>query len=117
MPACAVHQYDTMAAFGDMETDLFEVPLHGVGIYSRQHKTSALAVHRADGAKEISVLIALIRRQPWPGPFPCPDARPTVLLADTGLVLKPHLNLPAFRQMAYVGFERASKVFLKASIT
>ena len=117
MPACAAHQHDTMAAFGDMKADFFEVTLHGVGVDSRQHKASALAVHRAEGTKEISVLIALIRRQPWPGPSLCPDARPTVLLTYAGFILEPNLNLPTFRQTAYVGFESAGEVFLKASIT
>ena len=93
------------------------MPLHRLGGDSRQHKASALSVHRTDGAEEIGILIALIRRQTWPGALLCPDLRATVLLADTGLVLEPHLNLPAFRQMAYVSFEYASEVFLKASIT
>jgi len=74
-------------------------------------------MHRTDSAKEISVLIALIRRQPWPGALLGPNAGLTVLLTYAGFILKPNLNLPAFRQMAYVGFESAGEVFLKASIT
>ena len=49
-----------------------------------------------------------------PGILLCPDPRATVLLADTGIVLEPPLNLPAFWQMAYVSFECASEVFFES---
>lgn len=43
MPSSAIHQQDTMAASCHMKADLFEIPLHGVGVGDWQYKASALS--------------------------------------------------------------------------
>ena len=117
MPPGSIHENDSVSAFGDVAADLVEVHLHGLGVGLRQDEGGTDAAARADGAKEIGILVALIGRQARTGAGLGPDARSAILLPDPGFVLKPDLNRLGLGQMAYVGCERAREVFLNPSST
>jgi len=115
VPSGLVDDQDGMGTAGDLERDFLQVLAHRPGIAHRQHKTCALALVGADGAKEPGRAGALVvgcrRSCPPLGPAP----RDLVLLADPGLVLEPDLYLCAFREGFPDCRHRGGEVFLKAA--
>ena len=105
-----------MGALRDIARDFVEVKLHHVGVGMRQRERSPDAAGGADGAEQISVVIALVgrlaRSRSALGPLP----NLPVLLADPGLVLYPYLDGRRLRQSFEMGLQRAREVFLKASM-
>ena len=105
-----------MGALYDVAADLVEMKLHGLCVDVRQGKRGASAARRANGAKQVGALVALIGglRGPGSAPRPLPDA--AVLLADARLVLEPDLDGSAVRYAAEMRREEAGEVFLKAAM-
>ena len=102
-------------AWRDRPRYLREVERHGGGIAEGQDQAGALALRRADGAKDVGRVGALIARRPWAGPPPGPTARDLVLLADPGFILEPDLYLCARGLAARDLRHEAGEVFLNAS--
>ena len=117
MPSGAIQQQDGVRASGDVQGDLVDVPLHGVGVGEGQRQRRAHAARRADGAEQVGALVALVcgLGRPRAAPRPLPDE--AVLLADPRLVLEPDLDLLLARHARKVGSERAREVFLNAWMT
>jgi hypothetical protein len=87
---------------------------HGrVGVGQREGRANAAG--RADRAEQIGVVIALVGGLPWPRPASGPLPDKAVLLADTGLVLKPDFDRRRLRQSVEMSLQRVREVFLKAS--
>ena len=106
-----------MRASGDMQGYLVEVTLHGIGVGEGQRQRRAHAARRADGAKQVGALVALVggldrSRAAWR-----PLSDKAILLADPRLVLEPDLDLSLARHACEVGCKRPGEVFLNAWIT
>lgn len=106
-----------MGTSGDMAADLVEMELHGFSVGERQHQSRTDTSFRADGAKQVGVLIALVRGLTRPRASPGPLADLSVLLAQSGFVLEPDLDGGIRWKMSYVGRERSREVFLNEAIT
>ena len=115
MPSGPVEDENRVSALGDVARDFVEVELHHVrvGIGNRQGRADA--ARRADRAEQIGVVIALVGGLPWPRPASGPLPDKAVLLADTGLVLKPDFDWRRLRQSIEMSLQRVREVFLKAS--
>ena len=75
-----------MRADSDVAADFLEMELHRVGVGKRQGQRRALAFCRADCAKEIGALVALVGGL-RPRSSPRPLSHKAVLLADARFVL------------------------------
>ena len=117
MPSGPVEQQHRVSASGDMQGDLVEMTLHGVGVGDGQRKCGTHAARWADGAEQVGALVALVGGldRPRAAARPLPDE--TVLLPDPRLVLEPDLDLLLARHARKVGRERAGEVFLNAWMT
>lgn len=93
--------------------DFVQVPLHGLGIATRQDKGGADTAIRTDGAKDIGGLGALIVGRRGPRRLAPGDL---LLLADPGFVLPPQLYLGAGREPGTEFRQHGGEPFLKASI-
>lgn len=100
-----------MGASRDMQGDLVDVELHGLGVGERQDQTRPDASCRTDGAEQIGRLVALVGRLAGPSAAPCPLPHDAVLLTDPSLVLEPDLDLLLARHARQMGSERAREVF------
>ena len=89
--------------------------LHHVSVGVGQHEGRPDAAGRADRAEQIGVVIALVGGLPWPRPASGPLPDKAVLLADTGLVLKPDFDWRRLRQSIEMSLQRVREFFLKAS--
>jgi hypothetical protein len=106
-----------MGAGRDDLGDLDEMQVHRLGVAGWQDQGRALAVLRADGAEDIGRGGALIAGSARTGAAFGPPARDLVLLADTGLVLKPNLyRLDIDRLFARDFVQARGEAFLKSSI-
>lgn len=103
-----------MSALGDVERDLVDVELHGLGVGEGQCQSRPDAARGADCAEEIGALVALVGGldRPRAAPGPLPDE--AVLLADARFVLEPDLDGLAAGYGPDMGLERAREVFLNA---
>ena len=117
VPTSLIHQHDRVSAGGDGERYLGQMQRHGFGIAEGQDQPCALAVFRADRAKDIGRFRPLILWCRWPRPAPGPAARDLVLLADPRFILEPYLYGRALREgcsdLCQLGSEAP---FLKASM-
>jgi hypothetical protein len=88
------------------------VELHHLRVDIGQRQRGALAPGRADRAKEIGVLVALIGglARTRSTLRPLPDN--TVLLSDAGFVLEPDFDGRLWRQMSEMRLQRGVEVFL-----
>ena len=116
VPTGAIEQQDGVSTALDVPADLIDVEMHGEGIGIGQRQAGAFSLCRADGAEQIDVPIALIRRLPWPGSTLCPEPDNPVLLADARLVLEPDLDRLALGKVADMSLQRLGEVFLNAAI-
>ena len=96
---------------GDRPGDLVEMRLHGVCVGEGHGERGADAACRADRSEEVGALIALVGGLARPGsaPRPLPDA--AVILADTGLVLEPKLDVLALGDVGEMGLQRRCEAF------
>jgi hypothetical protein len=104
-----------MGALYDVAADLVEMKLHGLCVDVRQGKRGASAARRANGAKQVGALVALIGGLTRSRTAPCPLPHQAVLLADPGFVLEPDLDRRGGRHPRQVRLQGAGKVFLNAS--
>ncbi len=81
-----------MGAWRDLPGDLLEVSLHGMSVGERHGQRRSFTAGRADGAKEVEALVALVlglaRSRALSGPL----AHNAVLLAQSHLVLPPEFD-------------------------
>ena len=91
MPSGLIEQEHCGGAPSHGGRDLREMQRHGFGIAKGQHQPGALALVRADGAKDIGRLRPLVLGCRWPRAAPRSAARDLVLLIDARFVLPPQL--------------------------
>jgi hypothetical protein len=87
----------------------------GVGGGQRQRQRRALAASRADYAKPMGPLIALVGGLAGPGSAPRPLPDQAVLLADARSVLKPDLDRRRGGQIGEMDVQDLGEVFLNAA--
>ncbi len=97
----------------NVPADFVDVELHGEGVGKGQRQPGALSLCRTDGAEQIGVLVALIRRLSRSGSTSCPKPDSPVLLANACLVLEPDLDRLALGKMPDMGTQRPREVFFK----
>jgi len=92
VPSRAIEQQRSMRALCDMARDFLYVELHHPGVDAREGQRGALALGRADRAKEIGVFVTLVSglTRSRSSPRPLPDK--TVLLADARFILEPDFD-------------------------
>jgi Integrase core domain len=117
MPPSPVEQQHGVGAIGDVARDLVEVKLHHVGVRvgQRQRQRRSDAAGGADRAERVGIVVTLVGGLSGPRSAPGPLADEAVLLADTGLVLKPDFDRRRLRQSVEMSLQRAREVFLNAS--
>ena len=106
-----------MRVLGNVPGNLVEMQLHCSGICEGQRQCRSCAPGRADGAEQVGAFIALVGGLDGSCATPGPLTDEAVLLADTGFVLEPDLDLFPARHAGKVGRERAREVFLNAWMT
>jgi hypothetical protein len=92
MPSSAIEQQRSMRALCDMARDFVDVELHHPGVDARERKRGALALGRADRAKEIGVFVALVSGLTRSRSSPRPLPNKTILLSDARFVLEPDFD-------------------------
>ena len=116
VPAGAVEQHDSMGAARHLGGDFVQMRLHRLGVGVGQRQSRADGTRRADGAKQIGVLITLVgglaRSRSALGPL----ANLAVLLPNPGFILEPDFQGLARRNLGEMGFQRRGEVFLNAAI-
>lgn len=109
MPTGLIHEQHGVSAGRDVQRDLGEVQVHGVGVAERQDQAGRFALLRADRTEDVGGFGALIvRRRRARSPFR-PSPRDLVLLSDPGLVLEPNLYRRAAREGALTLSSSAAK--------
>src|SRR6185437_1416211 len=89
--------------------------VHRFGVGLRQHQTNADLALRANGAKYVGPVTALVAQRRWTrAPFG-PDVGQRALLADACLVLPPELDWLAAHLLRDGVGDQAGKVFLCVS--
>ena len=117
VPSGLIEQQHGMLAGADHFADLGEVQGHRRGVAEGQDQSGALALARADGAKDVGRRVALVLRCYGPGPAPRPAAGDAVLLADAGFVGEPDLyRVAAEALFARDACQRGGEVFLNVSM-
>ena len=106
-----------MRAGSDRATDLIDMLLHGFGVgIGHDDRHSGIAA-RADCAKQIGVLIALILRLTRARALLRPLVDETVLLSDPHFILKPKLDRGSRCELAHNLKRRATEnLFLNVGI-
>lgn len=87
MPSGTIHDEHSVCALFNMAADLVDMALHGLGVGKGQSQSGPGAARRANRAKQIRTLVALIGRLAGSGAAPCPLPHDAVLLADAGFIL------------------------------
>src|SRR6202007_2012543 len=106
-----------MGAGRDMDRDLGEMQVHGVGVAEGQDETGRLAFLRADRPEDIGGLRTLIMRRRRARPSLRPASRDLVFLADPSLVGEPDLYRRTAREGRSDLVQLGGKApFLKPSI-
>jgi hypothetical protein len=99
VPAGLVENDQCMRAGRDRASDLVDVVLHRFGIGVRHDERDTGVAARADRTEQIAVFVALVLRLARSRAFLCPLVNQTVLLADTHLILEPHLDRRGRRKL------------------
>ncbi len=96
MPAGAVEDEDededSVRAGGDVPADLREVGAHRIRVRGGHGERGAGRAGGTDGSEDVGPGVAAVLRSPGPRAPARPEAGERRLLADTRLVLKPHLE-------------------------
>jgi hypothetical protein len=92
-----------------------EVELHHVGVGVGQRQRGANPSRWADGAEQIAVVVALVRRLARSRSALSPLPNLAVLLADPGLILKPYLDGRRLGYAFKMSLQRAREISLNAS--
>ena len=96
MPASAIEDKRGMGAGGYGFADFVQMPVHGFGVGVRHDERSAHSTIRADGAEQISPLIARIAYGAGTRSFSRPKPCQRSLLSNPRLILKPDFDGLAF---------------------
>jgi len=112
MPSRAIEQQNGVRALCDMARDFVDVELHHLCVGIGERQRGAFALRRADRAKEIGVLVALVGGLTRTRSTPRPLAHEAVLLADAGFVLEPDFDGRSRRQIGEMRLQRLFEVFL-----
>ena len=116
VPSGLIEDHHRMGSGIDRLADLGEMRRHRFGVGIGHDQPGALAELRADGAKDVGPLGALIVRRAGTGAAPRPAPGDQVLLADAGFVLEPDLD-PLGPGVPLADFShRGGEVFLNASM-
>ena len=91
VPGGLIEEKHGVRARRDGGGDLGQVQVHGGGVAEGQDEASALALLRADGAKDVGRDRSLVVRCAGPRAALCPASCDLVLLADPRLVGEPDL--------------------------
>lgn len=117
MPTGLIHEQYGMGAGCDVERNLGEVQVHGVGVTERQQQACRLAFVRTDRTEDIGGFGTLVVRCRRPGPPLRPSPGDLVLLPDPSLVLEPDFYWRAAREGGSDLVQLGGKTpFLKASL-
>lgn len=116
VPAGLVEQHDGMGAGRDQGADLLEMGLHGRSIAPGHDQTGRLGFLGADGAEDVGGPGALVVRRTGPRATSGPAPGQPVLLADTGFVLEPDLDLDTGFQARRDPAQLGGEVFLNTVI-
>lgn len=87
VPSGAIHDEHGVCALFDMAADLVDMELHGLGVGKGQSHSRSDAARRADRAKQIGALVALVGRLAGPRSTTGPLPHDAVLLTYPRLVL------------------------------
>jgi hypothetical protein len=90
--------------------------LHGLGVGVWHGNSGTHSACRADGTKEIGILIALISRLAGPCSASAPLADDAIFLTDAGLVLEPDFDRCRVSQVSEMDTQRLWEVFLNAAM-
>ena len=93
MPAGAIHDEHTMTALGYLFTNRFDVAFHGRLVDTGQYQPHRLFSRGAHGSIQIGILKLLPASGAWASAFFRPLTGQTALLAHTGFILKPYIDL------------------------
>ena len=115
MPAGAVAHQDSVRARHHLRADLREMDVHRLGVRGRHDDCGSDATFRADRAKDVGTVMAVVADHGRPRADRRPDVGVRSLLADAGLVLKPDLDGCARGAAAQRLPQQGTEVFLKAS--
>jgi hypothetical protein len=117
VPSGLIEQEQGVVAGRDLARDFGKMHVHRLGVAEGQDESRALALARADGAKDIGRGCALIGRRRRPRAAPRPAPRDLVLLANSGLVGEPDFYLAGIDAfLLRDGLQTRGKTFLKSSI-
>lgn len=105
-----------MGAGPHLGSDLFQVPLHGLGVAAGQDEGSADAALGTDGAEDVGRLGALVMGRAGSGAALRPTAGDLVLLADPGFVLEPDFYVGVRREPGADRLQQGGEAFLKSSM-
>jgi len=92
MPAGAVGDHSGVDLGGERGADFIEVQLHHGSVGVGQNQPHGAPELRAEGTKDIGVLIACIDRHRRARAFGSPAVGAAAFLSDAGFVLAPQLN-------------------------
>ena len=106
-----------MTCWGNPAGDLGQMQVHRLGVAERQDQARGLAIFRADRAKDVGGGGALVLRGGRSGAALGPSPGDLVLLANAGLIGKPHLY-PVGGDAFFLrdGLKLRREGFLKSSI-
>ena len=104
-----------MGAGRDGAGDLGEVVVHRAGVGEGHDEARGHAAAWANGAEDVSPLVAGVAGGPRARAALRPDPGERALLTDPRLVLEPDFERPAARSLGDRGSYRLGKVFLKVS--
>lgn len=94
VPAGTVAEQDGMRARRDLRADLFQMLAHGFAVDRRHDDRGANAASRAQRAKQVCGVTAIVPYRPRTRADRRPDIFQSSLLPDPGFILKPDLDRP-----------------------
>lgn len=116
MPSGLIENDHGMSAAFNRGADLAKMRLHGVSVTPRHDETSTFPFCRADGAKNVSPLCALIMRGAGTCSSPRPAAGNLVFLPNSGFILEPDFYLRGSSKPVPDRCQLGGEVFLKSSM-
>lgn len=97
MPAGPIKDEDSMTSLVHAGADFVEMLLHGKAVAEGHNDTSGLSFTRTNRTEDIGPFRALVFWSRWSRAPLGPPSSDLVLLPDAGFILKPQLDLCAFR--------------------
>ena len=117
VPTGQVHEQDRVCARRDVQGELRQVQVHGVGVADQQEQAGSLALLRADRTEDIGRLGTLVVRGRRPDFLLGPPPVDLVLLPNAGFILNPDIYRRTAREGGPDLVQLGGKAsFLNASI-